>query len=125
MAENDPPNNYSEKRTEPRKSVSQYHSVEIKLSGSLPIYQFKLRDISPHGVCILIREDSSVLNHLQVGQILNMKYRSEDPTQPTEFLKTEIKHITKAQQGRLKGHYLVGVFILEKSEQPDQDFFNF
>ena len=125
MAKNDPPKRHSEKRSEPRISVDQFHSVEIKLSRSIPIYQFKLRDISPHGACILIKEDSSVLNHLKVGQILNLKYRFEDPSKPTEFLKTEIKHITKAKQKRLKGHYLVGVFILEKSEQPNQDSFNF
>jgi hypothetical protein len=42
-----------------------------------------------------------------------MKYYRKDPAKPVEFLKTEIRHISKDDDGRFKGHFLVGVEILE------------
>ena len=63
-----------------------------------------------------MKEDSDLLNHLKVGDILNLKYYTTDSSKPIEFLKTEIKHITKDEQGRFKGVYLVGLAILENQD---------
>jgi hypothetical protein len=43
-----------------------------------------------------------------------MKYYSTDKSNPTEYFKSEIMHITKTDSGRLKGHYLVGVLVVGK-----------
>jgi len=32
---------------------------------------------------------------------------------PSDYQKTAVRHITRNDQGRLKGHYLVGLEILE------------
>jgi hypothetical protein len=64
---------------------------------------------------ILVREDSEVLKHLKVGDVLNMKYHLPDSSEDPDYLKTEIRHITKDDQGRLGGHYLVGLSILMDS----------
>ncbi len=114
MTEDELNKSFVEKRSEPRSITEGLYSVEINLGGSIPIYQFKLRDISASGACILIREDSPILKHLKVGQILNMKYYSTDKSNPTEYFKSEIMHITKTDSGRLKGHYLVGVLVVGK-----------
>ena len=112
MAEDDFTNSHVERRSEARQRTDRLFGAEIRLSG-VPIHRFKFKDVSSNGACILIKEDSSMLNHLKMGQILNMKYNSPDkPGEPT--LKSEIRHITKAEQGRFKGHYLVGVLIAEK-----------
>ncbi|MCK4485159.1 MAG: hypothetical protein KAU38_00170 [Desulfobacterales bacterium] len=37
-----------------------------------------------------------------------------DSSSPPEYLKTQIKHITKDEQGQFKGHSLVGLLVLEK-----------
>jgi hypothetical protein len=42
-----------------------------------------------------------------------MEYYQTDIAYPSEYLKTVIRHITKKRQARLKGHYLVGLDILE------------
>jgi hypothetical protein len=107
---------FEEKRSEPRRIIDQYHSVEFSISECAFIYQFKIWDISTKGLCVLVREDSDLLNHLNVGEILELKYYSTDSLRPIEYLKTEIKHITKSDEGRFKGLYLVGLSILE-----DQD----
>ncbi len=108
--------NVEEKRSEPRTESEKYHSVEFKETESGHLYQFKIWNMSSKGMCLVIREDSAILNDLEVGKVLNMKYHTTDFSLPPEELKTEIKHITKEDQGRYKGHHLVGLLILENQE---------
>jgi len=105
-----------ERRSEPRSIIDQYYSVEFSLSGCSFVYQFKIWNISTKGICVLVKEDSDLLNHVKVGDILNLKYYPADSSQPGELLETEIKHITKDEQGRFKGVYLVGLSILENQD---------
>ena len=107
-----------EKRKETRDKSKKFHSVEMKLS-TLPIYLFKLKDISSKGACFFIKEGSAILEHLKVGQILNMRYHSEEEMEPTTVFKSEIKHITKIEENSYKGHYLVGIKILKKQASDD------
>ena len=105
--------NYIEKRAEPRSIIDQYYSVEFSVKREAFVYQFKIWDLSSKGMCVLVQEDSGVLKYLKTGHILNMKYYAKDSSKVTE-LKTEIKHITKDDTGKFKGHYLVGLSILEE-----------
>jgi len=105
-----------ERRSEPRSIIDQYYSVEFSLRGCSFVYQFKIWNISSKGICVLVKEDSDLLNHVKVGDILNLKYYPADSSQPGELLETEIKHITKDEQGRFKGVYLVGLSILENQD---------
>ena len=102
-----------EKRSESRSIIDRYYSVEFSIRDAAYVYQFKIWDISPKGMCVLVKEDSDLLNHLRVGDILDLKYYTTDSSKPTEYLKTEIKHITKDDTGRFKELYLVGLSILE------------
>jgi len=106
-------NEFRERRSKPRSIIDQYYSVEFSLSGAAFVYQYKIRDISPKGLCVLVKEDSDLLNHLEVGDILTLKYYTTDSSKPVEYLKTEIRHITKDHTGRFKGVCLVGLSILE------------
>jgi hypothetical protein len=64
-------------------------------------------------MCIIVKEDSPVLEYYKVGDVLNMRYYEEDSNIPTHYLKTQIKHISKENSERFKGHKLVGLYILE------------
>ena len=55
-----------------------------------------------------------ILNHIQVGQVLNMRCHAEDITKQSEVFISEIKHITKIDEGPYQNHQLVGLMILEK-----------
>jgi hypothetical protein len=101
-----------ERRSESRERVNQYFSVEFLIEGTETIYQFRIWDMSPQGMCVLVKSDSDLLGHLKVGQNLNMKYYRDDASRPAEYLKTEIRHITRDVSGRFKDHYLVGLSIL-------------
>jgi len=108
----------SDRRAYSRQPSQKFHSVEMKLS-SLPIYLFKLKDVSKKGACFMVKEDSAILKHLEVGQILNMRYHAEEETEPSEVIKSEIRYITKALEKPYQGHYLVGIIMGEKQTQMD------
>jgi hypothetical protein len=104
----------AERRSETRTTVDQYTIVEFSVEGLAHLYQFKIWNISPLGIGVLVMHGSEVLKHLKVGDILNMKYYRQELSEQPEQLKTEIKHITKDAQGRFRGNYLIGLSILEK-----------
>jgi len=103
----------SDRRSEPREPSINFHSVEMKLA-SLPIYLFKLKEVSSNGACFMVKEGSAILRHLRVGQVLNMRYHTDDEMEPSEVFRSEIKHITKALENPYKGHYAVGIRLLER-----------
>ena len=105
-----------DRRSEPRKVVDRYYSVEFSIRECAFVYQFKIWNISSKGMSVLVKEDSDLLNHLRVGDLLKLKYYTTDSLTPVEFLKTKIRHISKDEGGRFKGLYLVGLSILENQE---------
>lgn len=102
-----------ERRSAPRSIIDEYYSVNFSIDETPSVYQFLIWDMSSKGISLLVKEDSDILGHLKIGQIFNMKYYRKDTSKPAELLKTEIRHISKDDDGRFKGHYLVGVEILE------------
>ena len=107
-------NNPAERRSEPRTELEKYHSVEFQITDLDALYQFKIWNMSTKGMCLLVRNDSDVLKYIEVGNILDMKFYTTDFSLPPENLKIQIKHITKDDEGRFKGHYLVGLLVVEK-----------
>lgn len=98
-----------ERRAENRAMDGRYYSVQFTTEGLDTFYQFKLWNISPKGLCILVKEESEVLNHLKVGDTIEMTYYLADAPGSYENIKTQIKHVTKNDDGRFQGHYLVGL----------------
>lgn len=90
-----------------------YYSAEFVLDGLDISYQFKIWEKKPKAVSVLVKENSDILQILKVGDTLNVKYYSIKSAYPSDCQKTAIRHITRNDQGRLKGHYLVGLEILE------------
>ncbi len=101
-----------ERRSETRAADFRYYSVQFRTEGLDSFYQFKLWNISPKGMCILVKEDSEVLQHLNVGDHIEMTYFLTDSQGAFEKQRTQIIHITKNQDGRFQGHYLIGLAIL-------------
>jgi hypothetical protein len=102
-----------EKRAEPRRIRLKNYRVEIKLVG-MPVYQFRVTDVSSQGAGILIKEDSDFLSMIQVNQIVDVKFISPKGTAPSGDYRVEIKHISKPKKGINEGHCLVGISILQK-----------
>ncbi len=98
-----------EERTESRPNTS----VEFKPGNNKVAYQFKLRDFSPKGLCIVVRKDSKVLKYIKPGDILDMKYYPDTEAAKPIPHQTQIKHISEPEPGKHKDHMLVGLLILE------------
>jgi len=71
----------------------------------------KLRDISNNGLCILVKQDSTVFRQLKEGDILDMEYNPTEASCPAKLLKTQIT--SKNCCDRFKGHSLVELSIID------------
>ena len=105
-----------ELETHSSKDAEAYYSVEVTLKELSENYQFKLRCMGSSPMCFLVKENSRILRRVKVGDTLRMKYYSSNSGCHAEYLNTQIKDITKNDQGRFKGHCLVGLQILEDQE---------
>jgi len=64
-------------------------------------------------MCILMKEDSLVLEHIKSGDSILMRDQKEDERYPTEYMETQIRHITKDTSGKFEGHVLIGLMLLK------------
>ena len=119
MASEVSPRHLGEKRAEHRNTIDQPYSVEIDLGRPIPAYQLKLRDISGHGSCILVRENSAILDHLMIGQNLKMKYWTDSITEPGGYFRAQVIHISKPDEEQFQNHYSIGLLIEEKHDYVD------
>jgi len=106
-----------ETRSEARTILNAYRSVEFSISSQDPAFQFRIRDISPSGVGILMNKSSRALAYLKVGKVLDMTYNPENGKGAPENMKTEIRHITYLESGPFKGQYLVGLLVKNGSPE--------
>lgn len=113
MKDNKTGNDSAGNRGEGRNPTSPECSAVVRISG-IPIHQFKLRDISRNGTCFLVAEDSSILRHLHAGMEIEIQFHLVASGQPSEFHRSEIMHITRANQGQFKGYCFVGVRIVSR-----------
>lgn len=100
------------------RDLDKYYSVEIAIKGLEVVYQYGIWSVESTSMFVLVKENSGILPWLEAGDILNMKYYATDILYPFENLNTEIHSITKQDEGRLKGHYLVGLEIVDESDAP-------
>ncbi len=103
----------SEMRTEDRILDEKYHSVQISNKEFEFAYHFRIRNISAKGMCILVRQDSKIMEHLHAGDVLDIQLYPVKESDPVEYSKAEIKHISKDDMGKFGGHFLVGLKKLE------------
>ncbi len=107
-------NDFEEKRSEQRTVVDQYYSVDFSVGNESHLYQFKIWNLSEKGMCILVKEGSAAMNHINIGDIVKMKYYKANSSSPGTYLKTKIIHISKDEEGRFKGHHVIGIQVLEE-----------
>ena len=94
-----------------------YYSAEFAVEGLEVSYQFKIWEKAPKTMTVLVKENSDLLQLLKVGDTLRVKYYSVKSAYPSHWQKTAVRHITWNDQGRLKGHYLVGLEVVENARE--------
>ena len=103
----------NEKRSEPRRAKLRNYRIEIKLVGH-PIYQFRVIDVTTLGAGILIKDNSSFLKLIEIGQVVEADFISPQGEEPSGIHSAMIRHITAPNKTIHTGHRLVGISILKK-----------
>ena len=94
--------------------ASQYASVEFSAGNLAYLYQFKLLESSICGMEVLVKEGSDIIKYLNVGDMLDMRYYPINQNSEIKSFRTEITHIAKNHNGRFRGHYVVGLSIVNE-----------
>lgn len=89
-----------------------FHSVEFVIQSPHPIYQFKLWRSECNQFFLLVKDSSTVLAQLKVGNILPMKYHCGETAMQTEVRDTQIESIINEEEGRFRGHHRVELAIV-------------
>ncbi|MBN1906841.1 MAG: hypothetical protein JW927_17300 [Deltaproteobacteria bacterium] len=106
--------NNIEKRKEDRTPITM-SSVEFSANTLELVYQFKIVETSASGMSFIIKEGSAALEHMKEGMVLDMKFYPEGVREAPRFLKTKIMHITKSDTNRYRGHYQVGIMLVDEN----------
>ncbi len=102
-----------EKKYQHLRKIDSHLRAEIKISRDGLGYQFRLREINDNQGCFFISENSSILKILDTGSILDMKYWTADKTRTVKYVTAKINGIAKQSHEPFKGHYKVGLSIME------------
>ena len=100
---------------EGNRDLDQFYCVEIPVRDKL-IYQFKIWQTESMFMAVLVKENSKFISYVDINSKFNMKYYSEDFYYPYQELVTEIRDISLQENGRLEGHYLISLEIIEDAE---------
>jgi hypothetical protein len=86
-----------------------YHCVEFSIEGLECAHQFRLWNLEPTSAFVLVKQNSDLLTRLRVGDVMKMKYYTKDSLPKMEYMNTAISHITREDQGKFRGHCLIGL----------------
>ena len=89
------------------------YTVELLFDGGHADRQYKVWHKATTYMCVLLEETSDILDRVRVGDRMNIRYFDTDQTVASEYLETEVRHVKKGNQGRLKGQYLLNLEIRE------------
>jgi len=104
----------AEKRITPRYPALSEHMVVFSFSGA-PLYQLKAKEISETGIGVIVKPDSKFLNLIEIGQEMNVELLTPQESRHIQgFYSAKIAHITTLEEGRFKGHKLVGLELISK-----------
>jgi hypothetical protein len=107
-------NDLAEFRTEAKTILNEFYSVQFFLNDKEILYQFKLRNISSNGPCILVKQDSPVFTELQVGDILDMEYSKSESLGASKLFETKIT--SKNPHDCYTGHSIVELTIIDNKD---------
>lgn len=99
------------------RDLEQYYSIEIPVPELHTVYQFRIWEIEYMSLSILINEYSELLNWIRTGDRLVMRFYSHNPANPYQNLYSELIYIDKQRHGRLRGHYLAGIEVMEDQDE--------
>jgi hypothetical protein len=92
-------------------NLNGYYSVQFFLNGKEPSYLFRLRNKTSNKAYILVKQDSSVFDELNVGDMLDMEYNRSESLGGSKLIKTLIT--SKIPHDRYTGHSIFELSIID------------
>jgi len=93
----------------------EFESVEVTFEGIECSHQFRIWNGEPCSMFVLVKHSSEILDRFKVGEVMKMKYYTSDSDCRTKMMNTKIQQIIKEEQGRFRGHYVVGLALAESA----------
>jgi hypothetical protein len=100
-------------RGETTMGYDQLESVEVSVEGVELPHQFRIWNTEPASMFVVVKQSSQILNRLKVGDTMKMTYYTRDAFCPVRTLNTRIRNIKREDQGRFRGHCLVGLAVAD------------
>ena len=91
----------------------EFESVEVSFDGIECSHQFRIWNGEPCSMFVLVKHSSEIKDRFKVGEVMKMKYYTNDSVCRTKTMDTKIQQIIKEDQGRFRGHYVVGLALAE------------
>ena len=95
--------------------LGEYHSVQFFSNGSGLSHLFRLRYNTSNGPYILVKQDSSVLKELKVGDLMDMEYNRSESLGGSKTFKTLIT--SKIPDDHYTGYSVVELSIINNQEE--------
>jgi hypothetical protein len=105
----------AERRFQAKIVSGEYHSVQFFLKGSGLSHLFRLRYNTSNGPYILVKQDSSVLEELKVGDLLDMEYNRSESLDGSKTFNTLIT--SKIPDDHYTGYSIVELSIINNQEE--------
>jgi hypothetical protein len=94
----------------------EFESVEVSFDGVECSHQFRIWNGEPCSMFVLVKHSSEIKDRFKVGEVMKMKYYTNDSDCRTKMMDTKIQQIIKEEQGRFRGHYVVGLALAESAQ---------
>jgi hypothetical protein len=94
----------------------EFESVEVTFDGIECSHQFRIWNGEPCAMFVLVKHSSEIKDRFKVGEVIKMKYYTNDSDCRTKMMDTKIQQIIKEEQGRFRGHYVVGLALAESAQ---------
>jgi hypothetical protein len=94
-----------------------YYLAEFSIKQLEFPHLYKILNTERRPPCVIIEKHARLLRCIKVGQILKVKYYTDDRKAPPEKQLTAIQAILDITRGRFKGYCLVCLKILDRDER--------
>jgi len=91
--------------------------VKVASEGIECSHQFRIWSGDPHSMFVLVKHSPEIMDRFKVGEVVKMKDYTHGSDCRTKMMDTKIQQIIKEDQGRFRGHYVVGLALAESGQE--------
>ena len=102
-----------DRRCTVRTIIDEYYTIEFVIADDKVVNRFKIKNVSPYGLCFMANMDDRLFDLLKAGDVIDIKYYPTEAKKPVKPARVKIIHITEDSGGQFEGVKLVGLSLLQ------------